>query len=311
MRIIKSIGKKVNPKELIKEYASILIGTFLMAVGLVVFIAPLKLAPGGVYGIAIILHHLFEFPIGITGIALDIPLLIIGTLILGPKFGFKTIIGIVSLSGFITLMEFVYGYEPLIQLVVDNKIVPDPAANLIIALFGAVLVGLGLGLVFKARATSGGTDIIAMVLKKYFKHIPLGTMIMMVDSVIVLAALAIFKDWTIPLYSWFVIYVCGFTIDKVISGFAKRKAVLIISDQYDEIKEFIIKDLDRGGTFIHGEGMYNQAEKKIIFTTMSSKELPSLLYHIHETDPKAFVSILDATDVFGEGFNSLREKALH
>jgi uncharacterized membrane-anchored protein YitT (DUF2179 family) len=150
-----------------------------------------------------------------------------------------------------------------------------------------------------------------MVLKKYFKHIPLGTMIMMVDSVIVLAALAIFKDWTIPLYSWFVIYVCGFTIDKVISGFAKRKAVLIISDQHDEIKEFIIKELDRGGTFIHGEGMYNKAEKKIIFTTMSSKELPSLLYHIHETDPKAFVSILDATDVFGEGFNSLREKALH
>jgi uncharacterized membrane-anchored protein YitT (DUF2179 family) len=311
MKIFKSIGKKVNPKELVKEYSSILMGTFLMAVGLVVFIAPLKLAPGGVYGIAIILHHLFEFPIGITGIALDIPLLIMGTLILGPKFGFKTVIGIVSLSGFITLLEFLYGYEPLIKLIVDNKIIPDPAANLIIALFGGVLVGLGLGLVFKARATSGGTDIVAMVLKKYFKHIPLGTMIMMVDSVIVLAALAIFKDWTIPLYSWFVIYVCGFTIDKVISGFAKRKAVLIISDQHDEIKEFIIKELDRGGTFIHGEGMYNKAEKKIIFTTMSSKELPSLLYHIHETDPKAFVSILDATDVFGEGFNSLREKALH
>jgi uncharacterized membrane-anchored protein YitT (DUF2179 family) len=208
-------------------------------------------------------------------------------------------------------MELMYGYEPLIQLIVNNKVVPDPAANLIIALFGGVLIGLGLGLVFKARATSGGTDIVAMVLKKYFKHIPLGTMIMIVDSVIVLAALAIFKDWTIPLYSWFVIYVCGFTIDKVISGFAKRKAVLIISDQHDEIKEFIIKELDRGGTFLHGEGMYNQAEKKIIFTTMSSKELPSLLYHIHETDPKAFVSILDATDVFGEGFNSLREKALH
>lgn len=311
MKLINSFSKKVNPKELVKEYSSILMGTFLMAVGLVVFIAPLKLAPGGVYGIAIILHHLFEFPIGISGIALDIPLLIIGTLILGPKFGFKTVIGIVSLSGFITLMEFVYGYEPLIKLIVDNKVIPDPAANLIIALFGAVLIGLGLGIVFKARATSGGTDIVAMVLKKYFKHIPLGTMIMMVDSVIVLAALAIFKDWTIPLYSWFVIYVSGFTIDKVISGFAKRKAVLIISDQYEEIKDFIIKELDRGGTYIHGEGMYNHAEKKIVFTTMSSKELPSLLYHIHETDPKAFVSILDATDVFGEGFNSLREKALH
>lgn len=311
MKYFKKINKKLNPKELVKEYSLILIGTFIMAFGLVVFISPLKLAPGGVYGIAIILHHLFELPIGLTGIALDIPLLIIGTLILGPKFGFKTIIGIVSLSGFITLLEFWYGYEPLITVISNGESIADPAANLIIALFGAVSVGLGLGLVFKSRATSGGTDIVAMVLKKYFKHIPLGTMIMIVDSTIVIAALAVFKDWTIPLYSWFVIYVCGFTIDKVISGFARRKAILIISDRYDEIKSFIIKDLDRGGTFLYGEGMYNLAEKKIIYTTISSKELPSLLYHIHETDPKAFVSVLDATDVFGEGFNSLREKALH
>lgn len=311
MKIFKTINKKVNPKELIKEYSIILIGTFIMAVGLVVFISPLKLAPGGVYGIAIILHHLLNFPIGLTGIALDIPLLIIGTLILGPKFGFKTVIGIVSLSGFITLLEFLYGYDPLITILSNGEYVADPAATLISALFGAVLIGLGLGLVFKSRATSGGTDIVAMVLKKYFRHIPLGTMIMIVDSIIVLAALAVFKDWSIPLYSWFVIYVSGFTIDKVISGFARRKAILIVSDHYDEIKKFIIHDLDRGGTYIHGEGMYNLAEKKIIYTTISSKELPSLLYHVHATDPKAFVSVLDATDVYGEGFNSLREKALH
>jgi len=203
MKYFKKINKKLNPKELVKEYSLILFGTFIMAFGLVVFISPLKLAPGGVYGIAIILHHLFELPIGLTGIALDIPLLIIGTLILGPKFGFKTIIGIVSLSGFITLLEFWYGYEPLITIISDGNVIADPAANLIIALFGAVAVGLGLGLVFKSRATSGGTDIVAMVLKKYFKHIPLGTMIMIVDSTIVIAALAVFKDWTIPLYSWF------------------------------------------------------------------------------------------------------------
>lgn len=307
MKNFKSIKNKLN----FKEYLSIIAGTFIMAVAIVIFIAPLKLAPGGVYGIAIILHHLFNFPIGISGIAMDIPLLILGTLILGPKFGFKTIIGIISLSGFITLLELMYGYDPLISLVVNGNIIPDPAANLIIALFGGLLTGLGLGLVFKARATSGGTDIVAMAFKKYFKHIPLGTMIIMVDSVIVIAALAIFRDWSIPLYSWVVIYVTGYTVDTVISGFARRKAVLIISDEYDEIKKFIINELGRGGTYLHGEGMYNAAEKKIIFTTMSSKELPSLLFHIHETDPKAFVSILDATDVFGEGFNSLREKALH
>ena len=199
-----------------------------MAVGLVVFISPLKLAPGGVYGIAIILHHIFDFPIGLSGIALDIPLLLLGTLILGPKFGVKTVVGIVSLSGFITLLEFAYGYDPLIAIMENNVLIPDPAANFILSLFGGVFVGVGLGIVFKARATSGGTDIIAMVFQRYFKYIPLGNMIIIVDSVIVLAALAVFKDWSIPLYSWFVIYVVGFTVDKVISGISRRKAVIVI-----------------------------------------------------------------------------------
>ncbi len=158
-------GKKINPKELIKESGLIVLGTFIMAIGLVVFISPLRLAPGGVYGIAIILHHLFEFPIGWSGIALDIPLLIIGTLWLGPKFGLKTVIGIVSLSLSITLLEHLYGYDPLIT---------DPSADFIMALFGGVFIGVGLGLIFKTRATSGGTDIIATIISKYFKHIPLG-----------------------------------------------------------------------------------------------------------------------------------------
>jgi uncharacterized membrane-anchored protein YitT (DUF2179 family) len=108
--------EKLSPKQIAKDYSMILLGTFIMAIGFVVFVSPLKLAPGGVYGIAIILHHVFGFPIGLSGIALDIPLLIIGTLWLGPKFGVKTVIGIVSLSGFITLLEKIYGYKPLIAL---------------------------------------------------------------------------------------------------------------------------------------------------------------------------------------------------
>lgn len=307
MESIKERWKNVNYKELCKEYGLILLGSFIVALALVVFISPLKLAPGGVYGIAIILHYVFDFPIGISGIALDIPLLIIGTLWLGPKFGFKTVVGIVSLSGFVSLLEHLYGYNPLIGLA-ENPAIPDPASTLIVALFGGVLMGVGLGLIFKSRATSGGTDIIAMILGKYIKHIPLGTLLMIVDSTIVVGALFVFKDWTIPLYSWFVIYVTGFTIDKIISGFSHRKALLIISDQHAEIKKIIIDKLDRGGTYLNGRGMYNEAEKSVIFTTITSKEIPFLLYNIHEIDPDAFISILDARDVFGEGFNSLQEK---
>lgn len=301
--------KRLNPKEIIKDYGLILIGAFIMSIGYVVFVSPLKLAPGGVYGIAIILHHLFGFPIGFTGIALDIPLLLIGTLWLGPKFGLKTIVGIVSLSGFITFWENLYGYQPLIP---DNlnPALPDPAANFIIALFGGVLIGVGLGLVFKTRATSGGTDIIATIISKYAKHISIGTILIMVDSVVVLIALFAFKDWTIPLYSWLVIYITGVVADKMIAGFSSAKVVLIISDYYPEIRLQIMDKLGRGGTFLKGEGMYNHSEKKVIYTTVSRKQLPQLIYIVHEIDPKAFISVLESSSTLGEGFDSLKEKAL-
>jgi len=296
-------------RNLIKDYCIIIIGTFIMAVGIVVFITPLKLAPGGVYGVAIILHHLFGTPVGLVGICLDIPLLLLGIWALGAKFGAKTIAGIFSLAGFISLIEFLYGYAPLISLP-GNPAIADPAANFIISLFGGVIVGVGLGLIFRTRATSGGTDIIAMIIGKFIKHIPLGTILMIVDSVIVLLALLVFDDWTIPLYSWFVIYVTGFTIDKMISGFDRRKALFIISEQHEQIKDVIINEMERGGTYFKGKGMYYEQEKKIIFTTITKKELPVLLYRIHEIDADAFISIIDATDVLGEGFNSLRERTL-
>ncbi|MCQ2277208.1 MAG: YitT family protein [Bacteroidales bacterium] len=310
MKLFKNIDwKNINWKEFIQTYSLIVVGTFIMSIGYVVFVSPLKLAPGGVYGIAIILHHLFNFPIGLSGICLDIPLLIIGTLWLGPKFGAKTVVGVITLPTFISLWEKIYGYEPLISLP-GQPMVPDPAANFIMALCGGVIIGVGLGLIFKTRATSGGTDIIAMILGKYLKHIPLGTLLIIVDSVVVLGALAAFKDWTIPLYSWLIIYVTGVVMDKVVAGFHSNKAVLIISDHYDEIRQHIFDELDRGGTFLNGEGMYNQDEKKIIFTSISRKQLPILIHFVHEIDPKAFLSILDVSETLGDGFISLKEKAL-
>ena len=298
-----------SKRNLIRDYFTIILGTFIMAVGIVVFITPLKLAPGGVYGIAIILHHLFGTPVGLVGICLDIPLLLLGIWLLGAKFGAKTVVGIFSLAGFISLIEFVYGYAPLISLP-GNPAIADPAANFIISLFGGVIVGGGLGLIFRTRATSGGTDIIATIIGKYVKHIPLGTILMIVDSIIVLLALVVFEDWTIPLYSWLVIYVTGFMIDKIISGFDRRKALFIISEHHDQIKSVIINEMERGGTYFKGKGMYHESDKRVIFTTITKKELPGLLYRIHEIDTNAFISIIDATDVLGEGFNSLREKAL-
>ena len=139
MKLFKKIDwKNIDWKKVLKDYGLIVLGTFIMSIGYVIFVSPLKLAPGGVYGIAIILHHVFNFPIGLSGICLDLPLLLIGTLWLGPKFGAKTVVGVITLPTFISMWEGIYGYAPLISLP-GQPMIPDPSANFIIALCASAL----------------------------------------------------------------------------------------------------------------------------------------------------------------------------
>ena len=289
--------KGINWKKNAYEYSMIVVGSFVMAAGFVIFISPFKLAPGGVYGVAITLHYLTDsLPIGIFALCLDIPLFLIGTWILGPKFGAKTLVGIFSLSGFTTLLESLYGYEPLVT---DDYFLAS--------VFGGVLLGIGLGFIFKSRATSGGTDIVAMIINKYNK-IPVGKLLIYVDTVVVFVGLVAFHDWRIPLYSWVTIFITGKIIDMMIEGVGSEKAVYIISEHYDKIRDKIILEMNRGGTYLNGEGMYNGAEKKIIYTIVNRKELILLQRYVHEIDPKAFMTVVETNETLGEGFRSLKEK---
>ncbi|HOY39871.1 MAG: YitT family protein [Bacteroidales bacterium] len=280
-----------------KAVLLILTGTFIMAAGFVFFISPYRFAPGGVYGIAIVLHHLAGFPTGLTALCIDIPLTLIGIKILGPRFGWKTVLGFVSLAVFVDLLTFFWGDKPLVE-----------GDALLSALFGGVLVGVGLGLVFKSKATSGGSDIIAMIIAKYTK-LPVGQLLIYVDSAIVLIGLFAFQDWKIPLYSWIVIYITGHVIDLIVEGMHYDKSLFIISDKYDEIRLKIINDLKRSGTFISGTGMYGNSEKSIIFTVVNRRELSILKDFIKEIDPKAFVTVIDTREILGEGFKSLNEES--
>lgn len=288
--------EKFLSKEWFKVYSLILIGTFIMAAGFVLFISPYKLAPGGVYGIAIILHHLFGFPIGLSALAMDIPLTILGIKILGPRFGIKTIVGFLATSIWVSLLEFTYGYEPLVE---------DDA--LLSAIFGGVLIGVGLGMVFKSRATSGGSDIIAMIFAKY-THLPIGQLLIVVDSVIVLLGLAAFGKWEIPLYSWIVIFISGKIIDVVLQGLDYDKTLFIVSEQHEAIRHKILTDLNRGGTILNGKGMYNGSDKSIIFTVVNRRELAILKDFINNVDPNAFLTVLNANEILGEGFKPLKEE---
>lgn len=305
--------EKFLSKEWFYSYILIAIGSFILAAGFVYFIDPHKIVPGGVYGIGIVVKNMtaeimgngIKIPfisepifkdglgIGIVGLMLNIPLTILGIKMLGPRFGVKTIIGFVLTSIFIDFLDAGF----------SGALVDDV---LLSCVFGGVLIGFGLGLIFKSKATSGGSDIIAMIAVKYTK-MSLGLLLIIVDSIIVLFGLLVFKDWKIPLYSWIVIYITGKVIDATLQGVSYDKALFIISDKYEEIRDKIIKDLNRGGTLIDGVGMYKGLDKKIIFTNVNRREQAVLQDFIKDIDPYAFMTVIDAHEVLGNGFKPVRE----
>ena len=290
------IPEKPFTKKWFLSYSLIVVGSFILAAAFVLFITPYKIVPGGVYGISIVLHYMIGTPIGLMALCFDIPLTIIGMKVLGPRFGFKTVLGFSLTAVFTDTLTWLWGFEPLVH-----------GDALLSSIFGGLLCGLGLGLIFKSKATSGGSDIIAAIIAKYTR-LPIGQLMIMVDSVIVLVGLLVFGDWKIPLYSWIVIYITGKVIDGVLEGINYEKSLFIISDKHEEIRDKIINNLNRGGTVIEGKGMYNMAERRIIFTVVSRRELIILEEYIHQIDPKAFLTVLDASEILGEGFKSLKEK---
>lgn len=288
------------------DYALILAGSFILAAGFVFFITPHRIVPGGVYGIAIVVHYLskgvFSFwpegiPIGLFGLILNIPLTWAGIRILGPKFGVKTI------TGFVLTSIFIDGIT-MLRPVGDAPLVDD---ILLSCVFGGVLLGFGLGLIFKSRATSGGSDIIAMIIAKYTR-ISLGKLMIYVDSVIVLVGLVAFQDWAIPLYSWIVIFITGRAIDITLEGADYNKALFIISKEHEAVRRKILYDLERGGTYMKGTGLFTNEEKHMIFTVVSRRELAILEDYIGDIDPDAFITIMDTKEILGEGFQSLSSK---
>lgn len=287
------------------NYLVIVVGAFIIASAYVLFITPNRIVPGGIYGVSIIIHHLtkgvFSFapeglPVGTMGIILDIPITLLGIKFLGKKFGLKNFFGILITSFFIDTLTIFWGYKPL----VENDV-------LLSSVFGGVLCGIGLGLIFKAKGATGGTDTIAMIISKSSK-VPLGQMLIYVDSFVVLLGLVAFGDWRIPLYSWIVIFITGKVIDGVMQGFSYDKTVFIISDKYEEIRKKIIFDLDRGGTYLLAEGMYGGKKRKVIYTNVTRREMATLIGYIKDIDPDAFVTVIDANEVLGHGFKPIKEK---
>lgn len=297
---------KIFSKKWFQDNLLIVAGSFILATAFVFFVTPHKIVPGGVYGIAIVVHYLtagvFSFwpegiPVGTFALLIDIPLIIAGIKILGPRFGIKTITGSVLTAVFTDLLTMLR-HDAKLPLVDDI---------LLSCLFGGVLMGFGLGLIFKSRATSGGSDIIAMIIAKY-TQLQIGRLMIYVDSIIVLFGLLAFGDWAIPLYSLIVIYICGKLIDTALEGVSYNKALIIVSQKHAEIKHKLLVDLERGGTYLKGEGMYTGEQKQIIYTVVSRREVAILQEIISKIDPDAFITVMDTKEILGEGFQNLNQK---
>lgn len=313
---------KTNLKEQINSYLLILAGSLLFAIGDVMFVNPYLLAPGGTYGLANVLNTVWPLKISYYALCMDSVLLVIGWIFLGPKFGAKTIVSTLLIFAFTWVLETYWGYNPivnggilesvencdamfrstLVQIPHSNSyFVPDYFLNTLLA---GGIYGVAIGLIFKSGATSGGSDIISMILHKYTK-ISLGTLVLIVDSCITLTTFIAFKQIRLPIYSILLIVIESKVIDLVVDGIKSFKTVFIVTDEIGAIRNYIVNDLERGGTCITGEGLYQGAERKMIYVTLDRNDLIKLKSKLHSLDPKAFVNIVDSSEILGLGFRAL------
>ena len=310
--------KNEKLKQQILAYALLVLGSALFAIGDVMFVNPYLMAPGGTYGLSNVFNTLWPWKISLYAICMDVPLLIIGTLILGPRFGFKTILSTALIFLFTFILESVWGYNPVIF---DGKImeapieglsmvqiphdggffVPDYFLNTVVA---GLIYGVAIGLIFRSGATSGGSDIISMILHKYTK-ISLGTLVMIVDGCITLSTLVAFGDIRLPIYSIIIIVIEGKVIDLVVDGIKSYKTAFIVTDKIDDVRDYIIKDLSRGGTVFAGSGLYQGAERKMIYVTLNRTDLVKLKSNLRFLDPNAFVNVIESSEIMGNGFKAL------
>lgn len=291
---------KTSLKENIKTYSLLVVGCFIFTVGAVLLVEPYGFAPGGTYGLAMVAHHLWGWRTEVTALCMDVPLLIIGIAVIGRKFGIKTLICTLLLPLFMWILHSTYGFSSLIEPGISDMHLFEH--QLLAAIFGGILYGVGLGMVFKSNATSGGSDIISMIVNKYC-HISLGTAVIIVDGIITLTTIVAFGDWKLPMYSWIIIFIESKIIDAIIEGQAV-KMVMIVSNKVEAIKPVILSELERGATIIPATGMYEGAKKNIIYTTVTRREMRTLIQRVAEIDSEAFINIIDSSETIGNGFKT-------
>lgn len=279
---------KLLDKDMIKDMIMVTIGAIVAALGINMFLVHANLLSGGLSGITLMLQYLTGFPAGYSILILNIPLFFLSYKKVNKRFTFLSFVGTVVLSVALIFTE------PLKDFVRVNDI-------LLLGIYGGVLNGIGLGVIFSNHGSSGGLDIISALIKKKYENFEIGTITFVVNFLIVGIAATIF-GLTSALYTLVSMYITSYLMDKVIKGFNRQKLILIITEKEEEVSESIMSGLKRGVTFLYAKGAYKKQEKKVLYCAVSLKEVPKLKYIIREIDGDAFISILDASEVEGRGF---------
>lgn len=274
-----------------KNALLIVLGCAVQGLAYALFIIPHHFVPGGVSGIAIIVNYFAGLPVGILTMIFNVPIFLLGLKTMGRKYVLNSLAGMVTTSLFIDFF---------------NKIVKLPSATdnpILASIYGGVLMGIGLGIVFRGRASTGGSDIIGTVLHKY-TGMSIGYGIMITDFVVISASALALRSLEAPLYGYLVLFLSTKLIDMILEGWSFSKLVVIISAQTDKIADFILNTLERGGTALRSRSLYLNREGEVILTVIHRKQLAELKAHIKAVDPDAFVIISDTYDVLGLGFKS-------
>ncbi|MCK4524038.1 YitT family protein [candidate division WOR-3 bacterium] len=266
------------------------LGIIISSAAYAFFIVPAKLIPGGVSGIAIILHHLFRTPFGIVMLVLNIPLLIIGMKLFGKTFGARTMIATILIS--LITDGFTYFLKPLIF---------DSGNLLLSSVYGGALLGIGLGLVFKGKGSTGGSDILGRIISNYFP-VSIGYSIMIVDTIIIIGSSLIFRNYELILFSFITLFLSSKAIDMLLEGRDYARGVYIFTIKPDIISREIIKAMNRGVTGFKGVGMFTETEKTMLYIVVSRREITRLTTIVENIDESAFMVVQNVHEVLGKGF---------
>lgn len=282
---------RTHKRDIMMAYAQIVIGSVIGAAAYPTFLIPNNIAPGGLTGVATILNFLAGWPVGITALVLNIPLFLIGYRTMGKVFAFRSLVA----TALFTILIDVLPLQPVSE---------DPLLG---TLFGGVVLGIGLGLILRGGATTGGSDMIARMVHRRFNFITVGMFLFALDFLVVLAA-AVFIGSTQALYAMIDIYVCGRVIDAVMVGFGGNKACFVMTDSWQKITDRVLTEIGRGCTWLEAKGAYSGTPRPVVMCVMSRQEMTTLKRIVQEEDEKAFMFITEAHEALGEGFSRLDGK---